>query len=108
MFFTVKNKKYLSAYQLRTHTLLDAYYVVKNYPIKATEVALDQYLQQQYKMSLKDMCIKLLLNLTFYGDASGDLILMFKDKKYDTIASLITYGNGAIPGSKILQIALKD
>lgn len=33
---------------------------------------------------------------------------MFKDPKYDTIASLITYGNGAIPGSRILQIALNS
>jgi hypothetical protein len=59
-------------------------------------------------LGLKNICIKLLLNLTFYKDNTGNLILMFKDPKYDIIARLITYGNGAIPGSKILQIALND
>jgi hypothetical protein len=108
MFFIVKNKRYLSTDQLRTDALLDAYYVIKNYPIKATELVLDQYVKQQYKVSLKDLCIKLLLNLTFYNTDTGDLVLMFKNPKYDTIASLITYGNGAIPGSKILQIALNN
>jgi hypothetical protein len=67
---------------------------------------LSRFIQQQYKTSLKNMCIKLLLSLTFYKDAEGNLILLFKDPTYDKIASLITYGNGAIPGSKILQIAL--
>ena len=52
------------------------------------------------------MCIKLLLDFTFYKDDEGNLILMFKNQKYDTIASLITYGNGAILGSQILKIAL--
>ena len=32
---------------------------------------------------------------------------MFKDPKDDKLAQLVTYGNGAIPGSSILQVALK-
>ena len=108
MFFTVKNKRYLSTEQLRTDTLLNAYYIIQNYPLKASELVLDNYIQQQYKVSLKNLCIKLLLNLTFYKNNAGDLVLLFKNPKYDTIARLITYGNGAIPGSKILQIALND
>jgi hypothetical protein len=75
--------------------------------LHASDLALDQFLQQQYKTTLKNMCIKLLLSLTFYKDNEGDLILLFKNPKYDKLASLITYGNGAIPGSRILQIALK-
>ena len=98
----------MSAEQLRTNTLLNAYYIIKNYPLKASELLMDQYLQQQYKTSLKNLCIKLLLNLTFYEDDSGNLVLLFKNPKYDTIASLITYGNGAIPGSRILQTALNN
>ena len=61
-----------------------------------------------WKITLKDMCIKLLLSLTFYKDNEGNLVLLFKDAKYDKIASLITYGNGVIPGSKILQVALRN
>jgi hypothetical protein len=106
--FTIKNKRYMSTEQLRTSSLLNAYHIIQSYPLKAADLLMDQYVQQQYKVSLKNLCIKLLLNLTFYTDNSGNLVLLFKNPKYDTIASLITYGNGAIPGSKILQIALND
>lgn len=108
MFFKIKNKKYLSAEYLRSTTLISAYKVIKNYKLYATDVLMDNHIQQQYKMPLKNMCIELLLNLTFYEDNSGNLVLLFKDSRHDKIARLITYGNGAIPGSRILQIALKD
>lgn len=108
MFFTVNNKRYLSTEQLRTDTLLGAYYIIQNYPLKAADLLMDSYIQQQFKTSLKNLCVKLLLNLTYYENNDGDLVLLFKNHKYDTIARLITYGNGAIPGSKILQTALKS
>lgn len=108
MLFTISNKHYRLPEQLRTNTLLDAYYVIKSYPLHASDIILDQFIRQQYKVSLKDMCVKLLLSLTFYKDTEGNLVLMFKDPKYDKIASLITYGNGAIPGSRILKIALNN
>ena len=108
MFFKVKNKRYMSVEQLRTNTLLDAYFLIQNYSLRASDLALDNFLQQQYKTTLKNMCINLLLSLTFYKDADGGLVLLFKDPKYDKLASLITYGNGAIPGSRILQIALQN
>ena len=108
MFFTIKNKKYLSLEQLKANTILDAYFVIKNYPLKASDLILERFIQQQYGVSLKNICVELLLNLTHYKDETGNLILMFKDPKQDKIAQLITYGNGALPGSKILQIALKD
>lgn len=108
MFFQVTNKKYLSPEYLRTSTLMDAYYIIQNYPLHASDLLLDKFIQQQYKTSLKDLCIKLLLNLTFYKDNDGNLIMMFKDPKFDNLASLVTYGNGVIPGSRILQIALRN
>jgi len=108
MLFIVNNKHYMSQEQLRTNTLLDAYFLIENYSLHASEIILDNYIQQQYKTTLKNMCIKLLLSLSFYTDNDGNLVLLFKDPKYDTIASLITYGNGAIPGSRILQVALKS
>ena len=108
MLFIIKNTRYTSTDRLRTNTMLNAYFAIQKYPLKASDTLMDQYIQQQYKISLKNMCIKLLLNLTFYEDNSGDLVLMFKNKQYDTIASLITYGNGAIPGSKILKVALSN
>lgn len=106
MLFTIKNNRYMSVDQLRASTLLDAYYIITQYPMHASDLAIDQFIQQQYDTSLKNMCIKLLLNLTFYKDTDGNLVLLFKDAKFDKLARLVTYGNGAIPGSKILQIAL--
>jgi hypothetical protein len=108
MFFTIQNKKFLSTDQLRADTLLNAYFIIQKYPLKASELALNQYLQQQYKKSLKNICIQLLLNFTFYSDDAGNLVLMFKDPKYDKLARLITYGNGvSVQGSKILQNAFE-
>ena len=108
MLFRVNNNQFTSIEQLRVTMLLDAYDIIKNYPMHASDLIMDQYIQQQYDISLKNMCIKLLLNLTFHKNAEGGLVLLFKDSKYDKIARLITYGNGAIPGSKILQVALSD
>ena len=108
MFFVIKNKKYLSASQLKTDTVLNAYFIIKNYPLKASDIAIEHYIKQQYDLSLKDMCVKLLLNLTHYEDEAGDLVLMFKDPRLDRLAQLVTYGNGALPGSRILQSALKN
>lgn len=108
MFFIIKNKQFISLEQLRANTLLNAYYIIKNYPMHASDLILDQFIQQQYDTSIKNMCIKLLLSLTFHKSDEGNLVLLFKDPKYDKIARLITYGNGAIPGSKILKIALSS
>ena len=108
MLFIIKNNKYKAIDQLRATALLDAYYIIENYPMHAADIIMDNFIQQQYSTSLKNMCIKLLLNLTYYKGTNNDLVLLFKDKKYDTIAKLITFGNGAIPGSKILQIALSN
>lgn len=106
MLFTIKNNHYLSTEQLRADALLNAYFIIKNYPMHASDLLMDRYIQQQYNTSLKNMCIKLLLSLTFHKNNDDSLTLLFRDQKYDKIARLITYGNGAIPGSSILQIAL--
>ena len=98
----------MSTEKLRTNTMLNAYFIIQKYPLKASDLIMDKYIQQQYKMSLKNLCVKLLLDLTFYKDDSGNLVLLFKDRRSDVLAQLITYGNGAIPGSRILQTALNN
>ena len=108
MFFHIDNRRYLSTEQLRTNTMLNAYFIIKNYPMHAADLALDQFIQQQYDTTLKNMCVKLLLSLSFCKDNEGNLVLLFKDPRYDKLARLITYGNGAIPGSKILKTALSS
>ena len=108
MLFTISNKRRQSIEQLRANTLLNAYFIIQNYPLHASDLALDNFIQQQYKTSLKNLCIKLLLKLTFYENEFGELVLLFKNQKDDKLASLITYGNGAIPGSRILQLAFQN
>jgi hypothetical protein len=44
MFFNIKNKRYLSTEYLLTNTLLDAYYVIQNYTLNASELILDNYI----------------------------------------------------------------
>ena len=39
----------MSTEQLRTNTLLNAYFLIQKYPLKASDIIMDQYLQQQYK-----------------------------------------------------------
>lgn len=108
MFFTLSNNKYLSPRQFKTSTLMSAYYIIDKYPLKASDKILNDYLQINYKVSLKSLCIKLLLNISFLKDDEGNFVLLFKDPAMDKLAQLITYGNGAIPGSRILQTALKN
>lgn len=107
MLFIIKSQPAVNTNRLRTNTLLNAYFIIKKYPLKAADILMDRFIKQQYKVSLKDLCIKLLLDLTFYEDDEGNLVLLFKNPKSDSIAQLITYGNGAIQGSKILKTALK-
>lgn len=96
----------MSTEQLRTNTMLNAYFIIQKYPLRTQDQLMDNHIQRQYETSLKNLCVKLLLDLTFYEDDSGNLVLLFKNPASDKLARLITYGNGAIPGSKILQAAL--
>lgn len=107
MLFTIQNKKYKAIEKLRKEALVQAYFIIQKYPLQAADQIMDNYIQQQYDMSLKDMCVTLLLNMTFYADDRNNLVLLFKNPKYDAMAQLITFGNGAIQGSKILQMAFK-
>jgi hypothetical protein len=107
MFFAIKKKPYLTPEQQRTDILLEAYFIIKGYPLRVSETLLDNYLNQYHKIGLKDLCVKLLLSLTFHIDEKENLIGIFKNQEDDKMAQLITYGNGATPGSRILQTALK-
>ena len=105
MLFTIKNYTKTNIDYLRTNTLLAAYDTIQSFPMRGAEIILDEYLKKQYKTSLKDACVDLLLHMTFYANNDGDLVLLFKNKKYDNLAQLITFGNGTIKGSQILQEA---
>lgn len=107
MLFIIKNEYFQDIDRLRTDTLMDAYFAIKHFPLKASDKAMDAFIKAKYNTSLKNMCINLLLSLSFYKNEKNELVLLFKNPKHDAIARLITYGNGAIPGSKILQRSIR-
>ena len=53
-------------------------------------------IKQNYRMSLKDMCLNLLTQLTINETEDAELVLIFNDPELDAIARIITYGNGVI------------
>ena len=110
MFFTKKSnsQKNLLKKVNKIDYYANALFLIQNYPLGATEQHLNLYLNQQYKQSLKDLCIELLINGVLYENTEGDLLLLFKDPEDDKLAQLITYGNGLTGGSKILKLALNQ
>ena len=106
MFFTlqVDNKKPVSIIKLKT--LVRARSLISLYPMRGTEVILNNYLVENYKITLKNLCFLLLANLYFSTGEENEIIMFFKDEKYDKLARIITYGINNISGSQILQTAL--
>ena len=78
MFFEISNNSRCSIEYLRTSTLMKAYYIVKKYPMNATELLLESYIKQQYSVDLKNMCIKLLLNMQFCANNENNLIFIVR------------------------------
>jgi len=75
------------------------------FPLKADEVKINNYLLNNYKITLKTLCLKILNNLQISNNSSGDLLIKIKNPDLDKLARLITYGNSELFGSKILKKA---
>lgn len=98
----IDNINHSRPWQIRYH----AWRIIMSWPMKSTELALDNYLKKNYHTTLKLLCIKLLNNSD--TDSDGEfLITTFKNKKYDLIASFITYGNLEIKGCNIIRDAFR-
>ena len=106
MFFTIKTdvKKPVSIIKLKT--LVRARSLISLYPMRGTEVILNNYLVENYKITLKNLCLLLLTKLYFSEGEENEIIIFFKDDKYAKLAQIITYGIDNISGSQILKIAL--
>lgn len=106
MFYAIKtdNKKPVSIVKLKI--LMRARSLISVYPMRGTEVILNNYLVENYKLTLKNICFLLLANLYFSPGEENEIILFFKDEKYDKLARIITYGIDNISGSQILKVAL--
>lgn len=106
MFFIITSRYYTSLAKLKNDRILQAYISIKNYPFKANDLLMNQFIEQKYEISLRELCIKLLFNLTFFKNKNGNLVASFKDPRYDKLARLVTYGDGLHFGSPILKDAL--
>ena len=106
MFFTTKNdtKKPVSIVKLKT--LVRARSLISLYPMRGTEIILNNYLIENHKLTLKNACLLLLANLHVSEGEENELIMFFKDEKYDKLAQIITYGIDDISGSQILKTVL--
>ena len=106
MFFTIKtdSKKPVSIIKLKT--LVRARSLISLYPMRGTEIILNNYLVENYKITLKNLCLLLLSKLYFSEGEENEIILFFKDDKYAKLAQIITYGIDSISGSQILKTAL--
>jgi hypothetical protein len=106
MFYAIKtdSKKPVSIVKLKT--LIRARSLISLYPMRGTEVILNNYLVENYKLTLKNACFLLLTNLQFSTGEENEIIFFFIDEKYDKLARIITYGIDNIPGSQILKTAL--
>ncbi len=83
---------------------LKAHQRIVRFKMAGDELALNKFIEEAYHTSLKLMCIKLLNNSTI-DISDGEFVIYFNSKKWDRLATLITYGNGKTNGSKILQNA---
>ncbi len=106
MFFTIKtdSKKPISIVKLKT--LVRARSLISLYPMRGSEIRLNNYLVENYKLTLKNACILLLANLQVNTGEDDEIIMFFKDDKYIKLAQIITYGIDNISGSQILKTAL--
>ena len=106
MFFTIKtdSKQLVSIMKLKT--LVRARSLISLYPMRGSEVLLNNYLIENCELTLKNACLLLLANLQFSIGEENEIIMFFKNDMYDKLAQTITYGIDNIPGSQILKVAL--
>lgn len=106
MFFTIKTESKQPASIVKLKTLVRARSLISLYPMRGSEVILNNYLLENYKLTLKNACLLLLANLQVSDGDENEIVLFFREDKYIKLAQIITYGIDDISGSQILKKAL--
>ena len=106
MFFTIKNESKKPVSIVKLKTLIRARSLISLYPMRGTEVILNNYLVENHKLTLKNACLLLLANLQVSEGEENELVMFFKEEKHDKLAQIITYGIDNISGSQILKTVL--
>ena len=68
------------------------------------ELELNNYCLQNYKASLKAICRRIVENCRVQFNQEDSFIVMPITQKWDTLASLITFGNSEVQGCNILKL----
>ena len=104
MFFTIKSKIADEPF-IKAKVLLDAKTIILNHTLKVSEVKLNELLKKEYNLTLISACMYLLSHCKIQQDKDDNIIALFENKNLDKLATLITYGNIEVHGSKILKEA---
>ena len=105
MQFVIKNIQ-ANLQTFKYQLIRNAHLIIISHRITPGEIKLNQHLKENYKLDLKSACIYLLSKSKIYRDLDNNIIVLFPDKNDDKLASLITYGNNEMKGSKLLKLAL--
>lgn len=76
---------------------------IRNYRLSSDDIKINNYLVSMYKITLKTACYKILQNIKTIISNKEDISFIIKNKKYDKLARLITFGNGKFIGSNIIR-----
>lgn len=104
MFFLIENKLANRPF-MKVKVLTDAKSIILNHNIRVDEVKLNEFLKKEFNLNLISACMYLLSNCKIQQDKDSNIIVLFNTKKMDKLATLITYGNLEIKGSKLLKEA---
>jgi hypothetical protein len=105
MQFVIKNIQ-ANLQSFKYKLLRQAHLIIIAHRLSPGEIKLNQYLEKNYKLNLKNACLYLLAKSKIYRDMNNNIIVLFPNKDDDKLASLITYGNLELRGSKLLKLAL--
>ncbi len=105
MFFIVNTPRNLPIGLSKSIMIKKAFNRIHLYRLNASEIMLDDYCIKHHGKTLKTICKELLLNSQIVY-TKDHLILKFGNAGADRMAKFITYGDGKLQGSRILQYAL--
>lgn len=103
MVFTINTKQYNQIYKklLKSKIKRNAIKRLNNFPMNTTEKLLNNYLKENYKMTLLYACYVVILKSNI-EETEEELQIIIKDKQLDKLARIITFGTGKVLGSRIL------
>lgn len=107
MTYTINLVNYTTMYRamIKSRFKLNALHRLRTFPKNTAEKLLDQYLKENYHITLHHACHLIILGCDI-EELEDTLTITIKDKDLDKLARLITFGNGRLSGSRILPFIL--